>query len=390
MSILVQQVFFWSALAYWVAGFFLIWRIPVIEGKGGGEINGPGASSSLFTTADLSVVIPARNEAENIGTLLESLRGQSGLPREIIVVDDQSEDGTGEIVEGFAESLSGTRLRVVIPEERPEDWTGKNWSCHSGMLQAGAPLLLFLDADTRLSSPEALEMLVEEYNRRGGLLSVQPYHVVHKAYEQLSGFFNMIVMVGTNAFSIWSRSGESDGCFGPCILTSKAQYLRVGGHEAVRGQVVDDLALCRLYRREGIPVHTFGGKGVINFRMYPGGVGSMIEGWTKNMAVGASLADVRLILLLIIWCTGISNAALALGSLGWRFDPTLGPMILGAYALYGGQIFLQLRRVGSFRWVAALLFPVLFLFFVGIFIYSVVRVKIYRSVSWKGRSIRID
>lgn len=383
MSLLVQQVFFWSALAYWCAGFLLIWKIPGLSGLHG--LSRP--EHKLYTPADISVVIPSRNEADNIGTLLDSLLAQQSSPREILVVDDQSDDGTGVIAKSFA---ARTRLRVIKPEERPEGWTGKNWSCHSGAREAEAPLLLFLDADTRLSSPDALEKLAAAYNRGGGLLSLQPYHTVRKLYEQLSGFFNMIVMVGSNAFSSWSRPGQADGCFGPCILTSRDDYVKTGGHEAVREQVVDDLALCGLYRKAGLPVHNFGGQGVIDFRMYPGGPGSLVEGWTKNMAVGATLADLRAIILLIIWFTGISNAALALGSLAWYFEPLMGPAILGVYCLYAGQIYLQLRRVGSFSPAAAVFFPVLFLFFVGIFIFSIIRVKIYRSVSWKGRSIRVD
>lgn len=426
MSPLLQQIFFWSALGYWIAGFFLIWKIqglsgltgPVGGSKSGDVSELTRRGNKLFTTADISVVIPARNEAGNIETLLESLLVQHSLPHEIIVVDDRSEDGTGDIAEGYAagfaagsaarsakvradgvavaphasraDTAAASRLRVIRPKEHPEGWTGKNWSCHSGAREAEAPLLLFLDSDTRLSSPDALEKLAAAYNRRGGLLSLQPYHRVKKIYEQLSGFFNMIVMVGSNSFSIWSRPGRADGCFGPCILTSREDYRRIGGHEAVREQVVDDLALCGLYRRTGLPVYNFGGWGVIDFRMYPDGLRSLVEGWTKNMAVGATLADLRAIFLLIIWFTGISNAILAVGSIGGSFEPVLGPAIIGVYALYAGQIYLQLRRVGSFNPAAAVFFPVLFLFFVGIFIFSIVRIKIYRSVTWKGRSIRVE
>jgi len=392
---LLQQIFLWSALVYWAAGFLLLWRIPVP-----GEISeGEGGRSGV---GDMSVVVPARNEAVNIGVLLDSIAAQRSRPLEVIVVDDQSSDGTAEIADGF----SGEGVRVIAAGERPEGWTGKNWSCHRGAEEAAGRLILFLDADTRLEGPESLVRLGAEHARCGGMVSVQPYHRVRRLYEQLSGFFNLIAMVGSGAFDFWSRPGEADGCFGPCILMDRAEYDAVGGHRAVGGQVVDDLALCALYRAKGLGVHCFGGRGLISFRMYPGGLRSLIEGWTKNMAMGASLSKLRSIVLLVIWFTGISNAALVL-TLWLRFSAGTSVaasvaasagasagtgvlMVMVAYGIYVAQVFLQLRRVGSFSLLSALLFPVEFLFFVAVFVLSIIRTRVFGSVSWKGRSIKIN
>ncbi|MDZ7793137.1 MAG: glycosyltransferase [Spirochaetia bacterium] len=381
----LQQLFSWSAIVYWIAGFLLLWRIPPVNRGGRGA-------------EDVSIVIPARNEAGNIGVLLESIVGQWSRPGEVIVVDDQSTDATAEIARGYA----AAGVRVVAAEQRPEGWTGKNWSCRCGVVQARGRRILFLDADTRLEAPDALEQLASEQLERGGMLSVQPYHRVHKLYEQLSGFFNLIVMVGSGAFDFWSKPGLADGCFGPCILTDRRDYEAVGGHGAVRGQVVDDLALCGLYRRRGLGVHCFGGRGVISFRMYPGGPASLVEGWTKNMAMGASLSKLRSILLLVIWFTGISNVSLAvwalavggastaLGALSTAGTWWSAVLVVAVYGLYTAQVWVQLRRVGSFSLLSALLFPLEFLFFVGVFVYSIIRTRLFGSVSWKGRSIKIE
>ncbi|MCF7949861.1 MAG: hypothetical protein K9M94_14825, partial [Spirochaetia bacterium] len=168
-----------------------------------------------------------------------------------------------------------------------------------------------------------------------------------------------------------------------------------GGHAAVRGQVVDDLALWGLYRRRGLGVHCFGGRGVISFRMYPGGLASLVEGWTKNMAMGASLSKLRSILLLVIWFTGISNVSLAVWASAGAGASSAGawwPVVLVAavYGLYTAQVWVQLRRVGSFSLLSALLFPLEFLFFVGVFVYSIIRTRLFGSVLWKGRSIKIE
>lgn len=385
---LLQQLFLWSALVYWLSGFLLLWRIPPVGARREDREDQNGRDAEKSAVAEMSVVIPARNEAGNIGVLLESLIAQQRRPLEVIVVDDQSNDGTAEIVWQY--SAEAGWIRVVSVGERPAGWTGKNWSCHRGGSEAGGRTILFLDADTRLESRDALERLAAEHSRRGGMLSVQPYHRVHKLYEQLSGFFNLIVMVGSGAFDLWSRSGAADGCFGPCILMDRNEYSAVGGHAAVRGEVVDDLALGALFRSHGLGVHCFGGRGLISFRMYPGGLGSLVEGWTKNMAMGASLSKLRNIVLLVIWFTGISNALLALAA-----SDTAGgglPIIAaaGVYGLYAAQVYMQLRRVGSFSLAAALLFPLEFLFFVAVFVYSIIRTRFFRSVTWKGRRIPIE
>lgn len=396
------HVFLWSAAAYWAAGFFLLWRIPKLGRLEAGEgtlAEGPGDGSGAegieTDLRRLSIIIPARNEAGALPFLLDSLKKQTRLPLEIIVVDDQSIDGTGDLARGYGD----IGVRVIVSGERPKGWTGKNWSCHQGSLESQGDYLLFLDADTSLTAPDSLLRLLQDYRRRGGLLSVQPSHRVRALYEQLSGFFNLIVMIGSGAFSKWSRPGEAAGCFGPCILMSREDYRSIGGHEAVRAEVVDDLALSRLCRDAGIGVHCFGGRETISFRMYPGGLGSLVEGWTKNMAVGASLADLRTIILLVVWFTGISNAALMMAALAVQgaqgslssggFWFPWGLIVLAVYGLYVLQVFIQLRRVGSFHFAAALFFPLLFLFFVVIFLYSVVRVKVLHSVTWKGREIEI-
>jgi len=302
------------------------------------------------------------------------------------VVDDHSDDGTAGIAGGYTD----IGVRVIPSGERPGGWTGKNWTCHQGAMAAAGDHFLFLDADTRLTSTDALERITAEACRLGGMISVQPLHLVRSLYEQLSAFFNLVVMIGSGAFSSWSRAGEAFSCFGPCIFLGREDYFTIGGYEAVRGEVVDDLALCRLCRRAGIEVYCFGGKGTIAFRMYPGGVGSLVEGWTKNIAVGASLTDTRTIVLLVVWFTGISNASLLMLYLPYR---NAGIFLIGlslfVYALYVLQVYIQLRRVGTFAFIAALCFPLLFLFFVGVFFYSLIRVHIFHSVTWKGRVIHV-
>jgi len=128
----------------------------------------------------LSVIIPARNEEKRIVPLLESLRSQSVRPSEVCVVDDSSTDQTAEIVKKHG-------YRVVQCPILPEGWTGKSWACWNGVHSTEGELLLFLDADVTLKK-DALERLLFEYERTGGLISVQPFHLMSRFHEYFSAF----------------------------------------------------------------------------------------------------------------------------------------------------------------------------------------------------------
>jgi 4,4'-diaponeurosporenoate glycosyltransferase len=339
------------ALALWSAGWWLLSRL---RGCRGQCPRGPLPA--------LSVIVPARNEEHNLPTLLRSLAAQSVQPREIIVVDDGSSDGTAAIARELG-------ARVISSQPLPEGWRGKTWACHQGAQAATGDLLLFVDADTWFE-PGGLERILAAWT--GGAFSVGPYHMVRKPYEDLSLFFNLNMTVGT----------VPGGLFGQMLLVDRESYQRVGGHEAVRGRVLENFWLAGQFRREGIPVRSGAGRGVLSFRMYPHGLGELIEGWTKGFASGAGQTPRGTLWLTVAWMTGlmlppILGVATAHGLL-W------GAMYLGCAAQVGWLS----RRVGAFRWYTALLYPVPLLFFFAVFARSALRSG--KAVTWKGREIRAD
>src|SRR4051812_25252807 len=230
-----------AELARWCCGFWLLWRVPRLGDAGGAPRPG------------VSVIVPARNEAAVIGRLLDSLSGETGVGDAVIVVDDGSTDGTADVAHRFGAD-------VVTAPPLPEGWTGKCWACATGADRAmaeGAGLLVFLDADTRVH-PGGLDRLAARGLTAGGLLSVQPHHVTERPYESLSAFFNVVAMMGVGAFT--PRRRPPRGAFGPCLVTSAKDYRRAGGHAAVRGEILDDVALARRYTDADLPVTVFGGK----------------------------------------------------------------------------------------------------------------------------------
>lgn len=348
------------ALAHWLAGFAVLDGLLFRRATSAAPAVGKGTASATR----LSLIIPARNEEQSLPRLLGSLATQSIKPVEIIVVDDQSTDGTAAVAQQFGAT-------VLSSQPLPDGWRGKTWACWQAAQVASGDLFLFVDADTWFE-PDGLHKLLALH--AGGALSVGPYHVMEKPYEQLSAFFNLLMAAGMGAFTLWS--GEPRGLFGQVLLVGREDYQKVRGHEAVKGRILENFYLAEQFREKGVRLRCTVGKGVCAFRMYPNGLRELIDGWTKGFASGAARTPLVLLLLLLVWMGGMV-VTLFLLTYGW-------PGIL-MYLLYAAQLHLLLRQVGAFRWYTALFFPVTLVFYFLVFTWSVLRSG--KTVSWKGREI---
>lgn len=348
----------------WALGWLLMGR-----GRRVGDENAPEGVVPAYT-----VVIPARDEAASLPNLLRGLRtGETGAPR-VIVVDDHSEDGTAHLAAGFP------GVEVVPAPPLPHGWTGKSWACHTGALMVDTDMVAFLDADVR-ADRAALDRVVAHGARSGGLVSVQPWHETERSYEQLSAMFNVVAVMGT---AMGSRRGTT-GAFGPVVVSAMADYRAVGGHEAVAPEVVEDLALARCYREHGFPVEILAGGRQVRFRMYPGGLRQLVEGWTKNVATGAgSTRPVRLTGV-VWWITALGTAALALLDAVTRDIPVV--VGTGLYLAFAAQLSVMFARVGRFGPATALVYPVPLLVFLAVFLRSLWRTLVRHSVTWRGRLV---
>ncbi len=381
-----QVLFFFSAVAYWPAGLLLFSRLETLRPRKGGEVPLP---------PPVSIIIPARNEERNLSGLLGALESLDPVPLEIIVVDDRSEDRTASVVEEVSGRSGGVAIRLLRSPGAPAGWTGKNFACRTGAVEARGQMLLFLDADVSpVMYPSLLGDLYRRWEeacsdggREGALVSAQPFHRMERAYERLSLFFNLAALAGSRDFGIFRRRCCSAGAFGPCIFTDLRSYRETGGHEAVAGAIVDDLALAGLYRESGFPVRSFLGDRSISFRMYPDGIGQLVEGWTKNMATGAGSAGGRVLFLMIFWVAGMISAACALVSSAGSGQPAVAAAAVLLYLAWVVQIRVVSGRTGNFGVTGALLYPVLLLFFTALFFRSLFETFILGSVSWRGRRI---
>lgn len=356
------------ALAFWAAGWVVLGRV---------KLCGLDDADKTISAAQLSVIIPARNEEQNLPTLLRSLAAQAIRPREIIVVNDASTDRTAEIAQQLG-------ARIMNSQPLPEGWRGKTWACHQGAQEATGDLLLFLDADTWFE-PDGLRRVLAEFQAAGGgVLSVAPHHAVCTFHEQFSAFFNLVMLAGTGAFTMRGDGLAPRGLLGQFMLIERSAYQRVGGHEAVKGRILENFWLAEQLRAAGVPLRCRGGRGVFAFRMYPQGWREVVDGWTKGFASGAGQTPLPILLLIVAWMFGLMAAPLrlALGSQSLLW--------LGVYALGSAQVAWLLRCVGTFHWSAALFYPVPLIFYFAVFARSVSRARNKQTVVWKGRQIHSD
>ena len=358
--------------ALWLLGFLFLFRISTC----GGTITKSNRYPSI------SVIIPSRNEEYTLPNLLQSLRGQLSPEDEVIVVDDHSEDRTKTVAE-----KSGVKVLESLPT--PDGWIGKTWACCQGASMASGEIVVFLDADTELEQ-NGLKKMIEAYIARDGVLSIQPYHKIGKLYEQFSAYFNLVMMAAIGAFTILGNHIKPIGLFGPVLIMQRQYYVDSGGHEKVKGEILEDVALGFELKKKGLAIHCLGGKDTISFRMYPNGIKELINGWSKGFAKGAGKTSIPVLILIIAWIAG------SIGTTGSLIEAIVGTnnvqtAIWGSlYVLYAAQIYWILVRIGNFKFYTALFYPIPLSFFVLVFTFSFVRVFFFRNVKWKGREIDLN
>lgn len=320
----------------------------------------------------ISIIIPVRNEQHNIANLLQDLQAQTRPVQQILCVDDGSTDGTAARIGAF----EGVDYLPIT--QKPDDWMGKTYACQQGGQAATGELLVFIDADVRLG-PSTVEQIAAQC--QNCLVSVQPYHTVTRFFEHFAFFFNLVGVAANGAAC--PLAPQKAGLFGPVIALSKMDFLRIGGYEKVKASVIEDVELGRVLQQEGVPFRLFVGDGTLSFRMYQN-FGELFRGFVKNYSSGAARTPVRLLLLTFLWITALTAVplSLALGQMPVLFVPL--------YALFCAQLWWLSPKIGSFRKLLLLVYPVFLLAFHLIFLYSLCAKWIFKKVTWKGREISLQ
>jgi len=254
---------------------------------------------------DVSILVPARNEECRIRACLTSLVAQEPPVREIILLDDRSGDRTAEIARalGFSEEL-GSRLRLIHGAELPEGWVGKNWACHQLSEDADprSTHLLFTDADT-IHSPGCVSAALDHALAvRADLLSLWPDQITGTWSEKLVIPLGYLLFMAFQPFPFlsWLQAkpervarwgiprerlamiGAANGQF---LLFRREAYRSLGGHEALKDHLVEDVAFGRRVASrtgEGMRLVNADGIDLLRCRMYSG-LAELWEGFSKNL-----------------------------------------------------------------------------------------------------------
>jgi 4,4'-diaponeurosporenoate glycosyltransferase len=341
------------------AGFLLLWKIPLCP-------------NAVERHQPVSIVIPARNEEHNLPQLLGSIPPTAAFPIEVLVVDDASTDRTASVAQQF-------RATVIPALPLAPGWTGKTWACSQGADAAHHDLLLFLDADTWFDPQGLHRFLASRPANANTAVSILPYHVMHKPYEQLSLFFNLLMAIGAGGFGLIGPPR----LFGQSLLIPRSLYRESGGHAAVRRNILENLALASHIRAAGAPCLCFCGRGTLNLRMFPQGLAQLCEGWTKAFADGAAASGPAVLGLSILWLTTLSATflMLLLAPAPWRFPIAI------LYLIHAAQVWRFARSVGAYRAITCLLYPIPLLFYFGLFGQSLYLRAFKRKVQWRGRQL---
>ncbi len=227
----------------------------------------------------VSVVVPARNEEATIGGCVGSLLGQPAPPAEVLVVDDRSTDRTAEVA--LAAACGSGRVRVLNAEEPPEGWTGKNHACHTGFQEAGQPWLLFTDADTHHTPGSLAAAISFAEEEKLDALSLLPRLEARTFWEHVvQPFVGGVCVVWYPARRVNDPADATVFANGQYFLVRREAYFAIGGHEACRGALLEDIAMARALKRSRRRFFLGYGPAMVTTRMYAT-LGELWAGWLR-------------------------------------------------------------------------------------------------------------
>jgi hypothetical protein len=342
-------------------------------------------SGRLTRDIKLSVIVPARNEEQDIAVALDSIVQEKNVDLEVIVVNDHSHDQTGAIADGFA----ATDGRVTVlhdPELRP-GWLGKVNAMQQAAARATGNILLFTDADVR-HAPDCFSTALMELQARGlDFFSLFPKIQCVSFWENVNVPLYVGGLAQLAAASIEDeRSPDAVGA-GAFLLVRAEVFRAAGGFEPLRTEMFDDVALARLIKQRGYRVAFRAAPDLLCVRLFKGN-GDAFFGMTKNILAGLNgrlwLAPVVVLLAAFVVWTPI--LAVVIGAAAGETALLLAG--LATYALQYGTM-LRGRDVLDFHRGKALFFPLVAL----VVACCMARAPYYRfvrgSVLWRGRAVRV-
>lgn len=337
----------------------------------------------------VSVMVPARNEADVIENTVRCLLNQDYPKYEVILLDDDSSDNTREIVRQVADN--DCRLTVMCGRPLPDGWVGKNWACHQMAQVAKGDILVFTDADVVWKPSALLSLVAEVVRTEADLYTIWPTQITVTWAERLCVPLMALVVlgylpiVGTH-YLPFGAFGASNG---QCMAWRKRAYFQLGGHQGVRNAVLEDVTLARKVKVHRLRLRMADGNALLTCRMYTDWL-SVRNGYAKNILAGYGSSIIALLLATIFhWLIFIFPWLWLI--FGWAFwegphypGLPLALIIIGLVVRALTASFTQQRVIDS------IYMPVSVMLMTRIALQSIWWKYRYGGPRWKGRTIPME
>jgi chlorobactene glucosyltransferase len=346
----------------------------------------PRADSKVPEPAPLvSILVPARDEEVNIGACLESLQKQDYPNYEVLVLDDNSVDRTADIVSQMA--AEDNHIQLIRGEPLPEDWAGKPFACYQLAQKARGSWLLFVDADTTHAVHMLRSVLSIALNLKTSLLSGFPRQLANSLPQKVA--IPVLYFVIMSWAPLWwlhrSKRPKPSVAIGQFLLFTREAYWRIGGHEAVKSRILEDVWL-------GVETTRHGGRHiavdlspVVSCNMYRN-IGAMWEGFIRWCYSVAAMSRVALVGMLV------AGYAFFLAPFYWlwnEFFVVAAPTVWREHIIFQVAVILLMRGLIDNRFrepvISAIFHPFGFSFLFMSALYAGGRRVVGAGVSWKKR-----
>lgn len=311
----------------------------------------------------VSIIIPARDEENNLKSLSASLKKQKYNEIEIIGVNDGSTDDTANVLESFCH-------QVIHLDESEKEWSGKSWACHKGSERASGEYLLFIDADVVLK-PESIELAMKHaISTELDLMSAVPEHILKTWWDQACAIFHLLLYSSIRPFEPQKNWLYANGQF---LLFKKSYYDKSEGHKSIGSILAEDLALANQCLENKANYGVYPKAGLYQVRMYET-LYQFILGWRRNFHLGFKYSNPRSSL--DVFC--MLYPLLACGSASGYLQ-----IVLWCLAISMG--FVRYKEFGNYKLVSFILNPVGILLFIYVSLLAVFDKITKMPLKWKGR-----
>lgn len=339
-------------------------------------------------TPKVSIILPARNEEDFIRKCLDSLVEQDYTNYEVVVIDDSSSDSTGSIIAEYVKKNS--KIIHVSAAPKPEGWMGKNWACIEGYKKATGELLLFTDADTRYSE-NVVSLAVSHLESLSlDALTVIPKMICLDIWTKITlPVISTFLHTRFSAIRVNDPTKKTGYFFGSFFIIRRSVYDKIGTHENVRNEIIEDGALGKKVKESGFKMRMVRGDHLIDavwardwFTLWNGLKRLMIPLYLQNgrIAIGIFFAVLFLLFMPYVFLTYSTIFALNSASFFVLFVVSLISSALLFSACLVDARALQIKIIH------AICAPLGSLIVVGGFLVGLIQAKRNESVSWRGRA----